>query len=333
MRPGQNNNNNNNKQRMRGRPNGNNNNRKGPNPLTRTFESNGPDVKIRGNPQHIAEKYLQLARDAQTSGDPVMAESYLQHAEHYYRLIAAAQLAQQQAQSGYVRPQSEIDADESEEEDFTNDRFATVAERLPQPVFVPVPVQPQPPMPVQNGAPNERPQERPYNNDRNDRPQYERQPRPERSNYQERPYSQDRQDRPAQDRQAGQERPNYQDRPQQDRPYNNNRNNPDRDNRRFRERPPMMQGAPQPNGAPVPEDPSVALPAFITAPVRVPVHEAPAAEFEAAQPPLPGTASDMQAEAGGYHLRPRRRRRPRDGEVEGTESEAALPPGDVPVGE
>ena len=87
MRPTQNN------KRMRGRPN---NNRKGPNPLTRSYESSGPDVKIRGTAHHISEKYLQLARDAQSSGDPVMAESYLQHAEHYFRLIAAAQLAQQQ---------------------------------------------------------------------------------------------------------------------------------------------------------------------------------------------------------------------------------------------
>ena len=90
MRPGQN-------KRMRGRPT---NNRRGPNPLTRSYESNGPDVKIRGNAHHVAEKYLQLARDAHTGGDPVAAENYLQHAEHYFRLIAAAQAAQLQAQSG-----------------------------------------------------------------------------------------------------------------------------------------------------------------------------------------------------------------------------------------
>jgi hypothetical protein len=76
-----------NKQRMRGR------NRKGPNPLTRSFESNGPDLKIRGTALHIAEKYTQLARDASSSGDRVMAENYLQHAEHYYRIIATAQAA------------------------------------------------------------------------------------------------------------------------------------------------------------------------------------------------------------------------------------------------
>jgi len=71
--------------RMRGR------NRKSHNPLTRVYESNGPDVKIRGTASHVADKYLQLARDAQSSGDPVSAENYLQHAEHYFRLIAAAQ--------------------------------------------------------------------------------------------------------------------------------------------------------------------------------------------------------------------------------------------------
>jgi Domain of unknown function (DUF4167) len=87
MRPQQQN------RRMRGRSNNNNNssNRKGPNPLTRNYESNGPDVKIRGSAQQIADKYTTLARDAQSSGDRVMAENYLQHAEHYNRIIAAAQ--------------------------------------------------------------------------------------------------------------------------------------------------------------------------------------------------------------------------------------------------
>src|ERR1700710_2799182 len=83
MRNGQN-------KRMRSRNNNNNNNRKGQNPLTRVYESNGPDVKIRGTASHVAEKYLQLARDAQSSGDPVSAENYFQHAEHYFRLIAVA---------------------------------------------------------------------------------------------------------------------------------------------------------------------------------------------------------------------------------------------------
>ena len=94
MRNGQNN------KRMRNRNNNNNNNnnRRGQNPMTRVFESNGPDIKIRGTASHIAEKYLQLARDANSSGDRVMAESYLQHAEHYFRIMAAQQQAQQQFQ-------------------------------------------------------------------------------------------------------------------------------------------------------------------------------------------------------------------------------------------
>jgi hypothetical protein len=94
--------------RMRGR----NRNNRSHNPLTRVYESNGPDVKVRGTAHHIAEKYIQLARDAQASGDPVSSEGYLQHAEHYFRLIAAAQaqFAQQnphQPQQAYQRPDME----------------------------------------------------------------------------------------------------------------------------------------------------------------------------------------------------------------------------------
>jgi len=78
------------KSRSRGRG------RKPQNPMSKNFESNGPDVKIRGNASHIAEKYTTLARDAQSNGDTVMAENYYQHAEHYNRIVAAAQLQNQQ---------------------------------------------------------------------------------------------------------------------------------------------------------------------------------------------------------------------------------------------
>ena len=91
MRPNQN-------RRMRGR-----NRPKGPNPLTRSYESNGPDVKIRGTAQHIADKYAQLARDAQASGDPVAAENYFQHGEHYFRIISGAQEQTRQQVGGYAR--------------------------------------------------------------------------------------------------------------------------------------------------------------------------------------------------------------------------------------
>jgi Domain of unknown function (DUF4167) len=76
-------------QNRRGRGRGG---RKPQNPLARSYESNGPDVKIRGTAAHIAEKYLSLARDALSSGDLVSAESYFQHAEHYNRIIMAAHM-------------------------------------------------------------------------------------------------------------------------------------------------------------------------------------------------------------------------------------------------
>ena len=110
MRP-----NNQNKNRQRGRNGG----RKHVNPLSRNFESNGPDVKVRGNAAHIAEKYLQLARDAQSSGDSVMAENYLQHAEHYFRIVSSAQ----QAQNGQ-RPEGQDDDFDDDMPDM-NSRFAS----------------------------------------------------------------------------------------------------------------------------------------------------------------------------------------------------------------
>ena len=82
-------------QNRRGRGRG----RKSQNPLSRNLESNGPDVKIRGNAAHIAEKYATLAHDALVSGDNVAGQSYLQHAEHYNRIIMANQ-AQQAAAHG-----------------------------------------------------------------------------------------------------------------------------------------------------------------------------------------------------------------------------------------
>ncbi len=128
MRPNQNN-----KNRQRGR--NNNGGRKHVNPLSRNFESNGPDVKVRGNAAHVAEKYLQLARDAQSSGDPVLAENYLQHAEHYFRIVASAQPQNQQRdQFGQV-----IEQDDDDDFPPINDRFASP--EPPQPRFTPQPNQ------------------------------------------------------------------------------------------------------------------------------------------------------------------------------------------------
>ena len=74
-----------------GNNNGNNNNggRRGGSPRNQNFESNGPDVKVRGNAQQIVDKYQALAREAATAGNPVMAENYYQHAEHYFRVMTA----------------------------------------------------------------------------------------------------------------------------------------------------------------------------------------------------------------------------------------------------
>jgi hypothetical protein len=71
----------------RGRNRGNG--KRHPMSKTHTFESNGPDGKIRGTAQQVLDKYLALGRDATTSSDPISAEGYFQHAEHYYRMLHA----------------------------------------------------------------------------------------------------------------------------------------------------------------------------------------------------------------------------------------------------
>src|SRR6202051_159031 len=155
--------------RMRGR--GNNNHRKSQNPLTRVYESNGPDVKIRGTASHIAEKYIQLARDSQSSGDPVAAENYYQHAEHYFRLIALAQeqfrqqnpyYNNQQPQQGQGgAPQGAADDNFDDDDDgqpFVGQNEPSYAPQPPVPQaqpYLPRDAQPSPPRDQQH---NHRPQ-------------------------------------------------------------------------------------------------------------------------------------------------------------------------------
>ena len=77
-------------------------------PLNRNhvFDSSGPDLRIRGTAQQLFEKYLQLGRDATGSGDRVMAESYFQYAEHYFRILNAInQASQQNTQAHGGQPQ------------------------------------------------------------------------------------------------------------------------------------------------------------------------------------------------------------------------------------
>ncbi|MBY0382152.1 MAG: DUF4167 domain-containing protein [Xanthobacteraceae bacterium] len=169
MRNGQNNN-----KRMRGRSNNNNhnNNRRNQNPMTRVFDSNGPDIKIRGTASHIAEKYVQLARDARGSGDPVAAENYYQHAEHYFRLIATAQ--EQFRQNQQPPRENEISDDDGGDEDGYSNFGA-------EPGFVPQPQSAQYSQPREQSAPYpqrvEQPQPREYREPRDNA----RQPQPQSS--------------------------------------------------------------------------------------------------------------------------------------------------------
>ena len=189
MRPGQQNKrgrgrNNNNSSSNNSGGGSNNHNRKGSNPLTRTYDSSGPDVKIRGTAQHIAEKYATLARDAQSSGDRVMAENYLQHAEHYNRIIAAAQAQMQERfqrddRNDYSDRNDYQDRDGNERDDDLdqNDGDENQAALEPQPELErPQPVDRQP-----RQHDGERQRDRQRQNDR------QRQPRPDQAQPQARP--------------------------------------------------------------------------------------------------------------------------------------------------
>jgi Domain of unknown function (DUF4167) len=272
---------------MRGR----NNRNKGPNPLTRSYESNGPDVKIRGTAQHIADKYAQLARDAQASGDPVAAENYLQHAEHYYRIIAAAQ-EQFRDQYGSSYQQRPFDEDGDEESGAMNGHSYAG----PQGGEDGYPSQPQP-QPYEGRSDNGERGERSQRFDRNER--FERGDRQERfGNRQERGDRQSRERFPRGDRQDFQ-RSEFQ-RPEGQRQDGN------REPRRER-RP--EGGDEQGNG----------LPAFLTTPVRAPISVEEGGEAAA---PVAGEfgGDEGAAEANGrYGVRTRRRRRTRYGNGAGEE--------------
>jgi hypothetical protein len=346
---------------MRGRNRNNNGgggNNKGPNPLTRSYESNGPDVKVRGNAQTIAEKYMQLARDAMSSGDPVGAESYYQHAEHYVRIVLAAheQLRLQYGEN--YRPQRPFGLQDQDDEDEEGDE---PAEAVVQPARRGEGDQPDlggddddaliademPARPMRDHSePRQRfndnrgegregrPQEgRRFDRDRqsNDRQNNDRQQQGDRQNGErrfdrgDRGFDRDRQDRDRQDR----------DRPDRDRPDRGPRENgrdhrmegrnDDRGERRFergrgdsrRDEPRRddvrrdeiaASGAPSPEPA---EDVS-ALPAFLTAPVRVPA---------AIEPVAVAVSDAVVAEAAPA---PKRRGRPPRKKVE----DAAESPGE-----
>jgi hypothetical protein len=240
MRNGQNN------KRMRNRNNNthshnsnNNNNRRGQNPMTRVFESNGPDIKIRGTASHIAEKYVQLARDARSSGDPVAAENYYQHAEHYFRLIAAAQeqFRQSQPQNQQQQRPDEVMGEDGEDD---GENFSSFGQ---EPGFAPQPQQPQQPYMRDNG---QQPREgQPFMRDRD-----QQQPREQREHRPQPQYQPPAQPQPAADTGSVDRLPSFITGPQPQANggagYEGNNGGGDRFPRR-RRRPP--HGGPRPEGA------------------------------------------------------------------------------------
>lgn len=186
---------------MRGR-----NRPKGPNPLTRSYESNGPDVKIRGTPQHIADKYAQLARDALAAGDPVAAENYFQHGEHYFRIVSGAQEQSRPANTGgYASRPYDDEMDEGDDEGQGNgpsqngNGYNGYDEG--DPGQQPQPYENRPDMSQEGRQGRDRFQNRDQRRfDNNGRQDYRRQDQPrqdyQRQDHQRQDYRQDRQDRP-----------------------------------------------------------------------------------------------------------------------------------------
>lgn len=97
------------RQRGRGRKSGHQNS-------NRSLDSNGPSVKIRGTASQISEKYQALARDANLSGDRIAAENFMQHAEHYYRLVRAAQANAAQNTGNNAAPAPHAEAGETRDQ-------------------------------------------------------------------------------------------------------------------------------------------------------------------------------------------------------------------------
>ena len=163
MRQGSNqgNRNNRNRNRSRQRTTGSSGNSGGGgNSSNKVFDSNGPDVKLRGTAQTVAEKYMQLGRDAQSSGDSVSAESYYQHAEHYYRVWASSQPVGSSLIMSRKLGEDEFEEDGEGGED---DSAVPPAVEAAGPEGAEVPA-------GDGQQPNQDGQPRPFNNNRNNNP-------------------------------------------------------------------------------------------------------------------------------------------------------------------
>jgi hypothetical protein len=132
MRPGPN-------KRSRGRNNGNNPHHNRPRLPHRiqNFDSNGPNVKIRGNAYQVFERYVALAREAAASGDRIAAENLYQHAEHYFRVMNANGDANQH---GAPRPMTPADVEMTETDVVNGDG----EDEAPQPSLPMAPGEDQP---------------------------------------------------------------------------------------------------------------------------------------------------------------------------------------------
>ena len=115
-----------------------NRNRSVGNVVNRVFDSSGPEGKVRGTPQQIIDKYNQLARDAQLSGDRVATENFQQHAEHYLRLLGEAQKEQEAKREEQERQNRERQAERDRERAARQERESNPGDlaEAPQPDVV-----------------------------------------------------------------------------------------------------------------------------------------------------------------------------------------------------
>ena len=299
--------------------------------INRAFDSNGPDgVKIRGNAQHVFEKYQQLARDASSGGDRVLAEGYLQHAEHYFRVLRAFQ--PQRPPSDFLGRESftsgfDIDFEDDGNNNFTDD--SAPAEGEPRAEGEGGEQQP-----YQNGQQNgQRDQNQPRDNQQRDGQQRDwGRERQERRDNQQQRFRDDRprDERPRDEQRARDDRPRDE-RPRDDRPRDEQRPREDRprDRDRFRgegrfnergDRPPREDREPRDNQ---PRDP-MAIVEPETTPLTDTGHQlrsqdgalSPAPAFLQA-PRAPEAASE-----DGEPRRPRRRRPARSLENDAGETPA-----------
>lgn len=292
--------------------------------VNRVFDSSGPEGKVRGTPQQIIEKYQMLARDAQLSNDRVAAENFLQHAEHYTRMLAEAQremAAEQEARQqqfsqnggngngnggGGSRDFRDRDRDRSDFRDPAAQDQPTMAEVID-------------PSSGDSGL-VETPEARRRDRPQGDRPQGGR-PQGDRSQGDRPQGDRPQGDRPQGDRPQGDrpqgdrpqaERPQG-DRPQGDRAPDERKDRRDRDFRRDRDERRRSEGeaAVQPD-----------LPAFITGTPALAEAPAPAAVPHAAPQPVAQPEAEAQAQAQAETPKPTKPRRPR--------KPAAVVPGDAP---